>query len=1734
MDLPVDNPSMAAPARESWQHTPGQLSPVRSGWLLLRRVGSLALVVLLLGVMLSLLLSLKRYVPVVAVFGSGYESPWGPIPMTHEDRLLLEGLSHSSASIFEPRVVSWQDASGNLATDSPQEFVTALVSEVASQRPGGPAKNVIIAYLSMVGTIDTEGVACLVPPRISETETIRGSERLVSVARLLTELRSAVDSQVHLVVVLDACHGNLSWPLGLVEGGFPVAVQATLNKLRLSRTWVVVPAAAGETSQGDPADGHSAFARFFAGGLEGAADRHVGGDGNGVVDLRELLTYLRTEVRRYTVSRYGVRQTPQVMPAVPQTDPPQLTWARKAVVPARLEAALPEPPDEAAESPTAAAAETDWWLRDRWQVAESIRGTASHQRPRLWQQYQRLLLRAEMLRNAGVASQQQQGQVEVLAERLEIELTSMDVADTQYLASLRLQPLASAMRPQSRSNDLMDWTDALKRAVLDTQQKQPPLQADDTYVTVDLWNRRADAAWEWLTGRIEAGGRVDAGMLQRWLEKLGSTGGALQAEPTQIHAVRMLLRELDPQVWQQAPDLPGKLLRLIGRSREACFPADVRADRLIALLAPRAAADRALRAAIDHALVGDPSSLREAERLLAEIESSQGRTLEIGRQASAAYRSSDDLFDEFPWLVAWLVREQRVAAISGGEAASERVQQAAREIDWQATIDTVARFQRLVAEIPRVALQRLAEEDVEQQRIAEEVLQRLSQSQQDAEAAVAPLRDALSAAVSELTTSSPDTAETLGRLSRILDTPLVRGDPRLRLLQRADRLRQMLRQVVFTESDTLLEPEPVSSEAIMASWTTWHDIAVNPLLPVLTTTISGISTRPLQVGEIAASLGRQLAAVRAEIGRIPQTMVEVEQAATRVENEIPTIPLGPQRDAKRVESLIVTTSGDPSWRRLAGILNQAGMTAPSPVRKSLLAAWHDRLITAATDALDDFWAGAQPQSPVWCLAAARGFLEKAEEVIREARIEHGTLYRRALRVRLTQLEESSGLAFGEGDYGVLQLDPRVIRLYDSRVLQDSPPNVAVLTPELGVPAGLATLQFTETDSGKPLPLAIGSEGSPVLRLPLPTGSQRIPGEIRWQVSPSAVELFGGAYGSHRDAEQVIDAIASFRGHRLVTAAPLAMGSAIRVIEWQRAAPQSPRVIVRGEIPRNRAVAIVFDCSGSMGERLPDGRTRLEAGREALYEVLETIARDGGWSVSLWLYGHRTRWTRNDRGEFEATLTDAGKVAEKQVLAAGGTFRLVPGDDVEQVMQLQPLVPIQVAHIRSIVDAVEPGGETPLYLAIREAIQADFGGGNPGPSHVLVVTDGANDQSGGQITTSSDVQRTLSLLNFRRKQQDEVRIDVIGFDLQPGVYDRQIRLQDLQSVAADSRGRFFDATDAQGLTAALRTSLEVQRWRVRAGGDQEPAEAQLNQTVVLPTPIFGSVQTYDVALESPGGGQPRRVSVAGGETIELFVTGQGRGLEFRRYDGGTEQGLRDAAVDLPDPVSPDRRWFLGAHLAHRSGAAVRFPLSVQNGTADGFSPRPVEMWVDLQPMGPAGPVGLPYVFTDLSFQPGRPVPVVDLVARDWPAAATTAEIRGWLRFEEAVAEVSVPVASLAPGVERTLELSSFPESKVTARVAPLTSASELVLTVIEEHPRDLADKLPTLKVAVPRGCTKAVHIVVPDTGRVRHEFTVEMIDEQVASDVMLTVTDRRAIQRDAVGPTSPGAPPPTLRVAIPPP
>ncbi|MEI8319706.1 MAG: hypothetical protein WCH79_17320, partial [Planctomycetia bacterium] len=632
---------------------------------------------------------------------------------------------------------------------------------------------------------------------------------------------------------------------------------------------------------------------------------------------------------------------------------------------------------------------------------------------------------------------------------------------------------------------------------------------------------------------------------------------------------------------------------------------------------------------------------------------------------------------------------------------------------------------------------------------------------------------------------------------------------------------------------------------------------------------------------------------------------------------------------------------------------------------------------------------------------------------------------------------------------------------------------------------------------------------PTTRLPCAIPSGDAPEEISWYVTapPGIANVV--------DTPHTLDLVFWFRGHRIVRGLPVFSAASERTVEWRRQVMPPPRVSLHGYTARNQSVAVIFDASGSMGQRLLDGRTRLESGREALYEVLNQMAAGGGWNASLWVYGHRTRWSRDSKGSYTAGFTELGQRERDAALKAGKKFSLVPGDDVEQLMPMQPLSPVEVVSIRSTLDRLQPGGETPLYRAINESLRSDFALRDPGPGHVLVVTDGANEQSGGRMATCNDVIRTLSRVNARRTTPNEIRIDVIGFDMMPGQTDREMRLQDLQSIAADSGGKYFDATDPGRLATALRKSLRLLRWGVEGAG-APPEKIALDHELRLREPSGGRTDAYDVVLDA-GAGSPRRgISVSGGESLDLHVVGNGRALEFQRYTGGTEQGLRDSRSLLADPSDPRRRWFVGAHQARREPQAVRFPLSIQNGDPTGFSPRPEEMWVEVRPKSADNTLGPPYVFWDVQWQPSRPVPVVDLVAPEWPANAVAAEIRAWFRFKPTPPGMVIPLADLVPGVERVFDIKSMPGSRVRLFLQPLRGEPEVLLTVAEEHDSIPGNAWPVVRVSVPGSCTKAVHSWQPGTSQVLHSFTLETVQGQLAPNAACLITDRREILKGAVG------------------
>lgn len=1688
-------PSASGDSHESWRMTPEHRDLHRRAWLMIRRVSLTALVIGLIITLVWLLLSVRHHVPVVAVMEAAYRPPFGPLALVEEDRLHLRRYSRSETGLLQPATIVWQDAGREVVDAAPEEFLRAVARRAGAVRPGGPGNSSVIVYLAMIGTLNAAGEPCLLMP--TATPFSSDETALLPLEQLIAAIRGAVSPGVDLLLVIDSCRHGLGWPLGLADGAFAAAVEAWVRSSQPQRTWVMLSASAGQRSHGDPSEGVSVFARHFADGLHGVADTKPFGDGDGRVGLDELAAYLEGEVDRWARLRFGESQRPVVFPSGGEatvTAWPQISWTISR---------RPKPLDPVLgrRTPTLS------WLAARWRAAERL-ANAVHTMPSLWQDYLQLLLRAEHLTRAGGGYARERSRVETLVERLEMQLATSQVAAAAKLPVFLMHRLAVGgvtVAPTA----IAEWDAAMKAREAVATKPPPPGIPNPS---LQSWLGRAHAGWRWLMNQEARGLPVDQPRLAAWLTELGESPTTQVPEPVEIHTARMLARWLSPGAWQRDPGLPVQLLRLVGLSQSATLSPDVRADRVVDLVTDRAGMSTDLRRAIDLALVGDEPSLRAARRLCEEVAPRLEKSVLVAAEASESIRFSDRLHDELPWLAAWWVGEER-AARSLADAPAGEAKGSGTPFDWRKLVDAVNRFEQAIDDVFRSADQRRSLTD------PDDAISALARPRREVETLFQTLTATYFTACEELAVTAGDSPLTLARINRVLQTPLVRGYQREQLLERADRMRRHAAAQGGAPAEGPRTTFPVAVAAVTAGWIEWQQTATHPLLPILTIDNSGSPSPPTQPADVAAAVARQLLAVRQTVKTPPVAMAAGERTAQG----------GGSRSQPTPRAFL--ESREFLSRRMAVVMSdRESLPGLSSMEANFVAAWHDRLVAAAADSLEDFWEGVESDDPPWYLRSATAFLQAAAEIVQAAGISYGEPARREIEERLMAAESAGGL-------GVMTSNPEVLTIFPPVFPGATPANQVRFTADRTVPSGVASLWFADSVGGRPFSIAapvtsdttIAAPGASVERLAVPFENAG-DATVSWRLTDDGRRQLNSRDGSRTGQSAVIDMVAWYRGHRMVAALPVLAAGSVRTMEWQAGGPRPPTVTVRGDMARNQSVAVVFDCSGSMGERLSDGRTRLEAGREALAQTLEGMAREGGWAASLWLYGHRTRWSRDDRGRFSPGFTAEGERQRDAAVADGRPFSLLPGDDVERVFDMQPLSPVQVVAIREVLDRQKPGGETPLYRAIEEAIRVDLSAAEPGPAHVLVVTDGANDQSGGKITTSSDVQRLLSLVNVRRSARDQVRIDVIGFDLDADVLERQLRLQDLQSTATDSGGKYFDARNPRTLAESLRKSLRMIRWQAQAGTDQ-PLTAAVGEPLRLPIPFAAGGDVYDISLE--GDPARRRITVHGGEAVELFVGGGNR-LVFHRYTGGLEQGLRDQRADLPDPADPDRRWFVGAHLARREGSTVSFPISIQSGPPDGFSPRPVEAWVEVIPQAPQGRAAAPYVVYDPSWQPHRPVPVLEVTATQWPDAATVAHVRSWFRFTPAEPLASLPIADLVPGIEIARDLPGMTGSTIRAELAPVSDPSAIRLTVIEAHPARLADQLPILKVAVSAGCRRAVHILEPGTGRLRHEFELEAVDGQLQGGVSLTVTDREAIIQGSVGIGMPGTTIQPLMVPVPPP
>ncbi len=184
----------------------------------------------------------------------------------------------------------------------------------------------------------------------------------------------------------------------------------------------------------------------------------------------------------------------------------------------------------------------------------------------------------------------------------------------------------------------------------------------------------------------------------------------------------------------------------------------------------------------------------------------------------------------------------------------------------------------------------------------------------------------------------------------------------------------------------------------------------------------------------------------------------------------------------------------------------------------------------------------------------------------------------------------------------------------------------------------------------------------------------------------------------------------------------------------------------------QSIALVLDASGSMVSRLPEGRTRIEAAKAAVGEIVGKLPPDV--RLSLRAYGHQSPAVKHDCRDTELLV---------------GFDRLANNK----------------ATILAKTRDIEAQGYTPITYVLKLAAE-DVGKESAKPRIVILVSDGKETCEGDPCATAKALADADASLV----------VHTIGFAV-----DTAAQFQ-LQCIARVARGRYFDADGTGKLAAAL--------------------------------------------------------------------------------------------------------------------------------------------------------------------------------------------------------------------------------------------------------------------------------------------------------------------------------------------
>lgn len=260
----------------------------------------------------------------------------------------------------------------------------------------------------------------------------------------------------------------------------------------------------------------------------------------------------------------------------------------------------------------------------------------------------------------------------------------------------------------------------------------------------------------------------------------------------------------------------------------------------------------------------------------------------------------------------------------------------------------------------------------------------------------------------------------------------------------------------------------------------------------------------------------------------------------------------------------------------------------------------------------------------------------------------------------------------------------------------------------------------------------------------------------------------------------------------------------------------------------RSVLLVLDASGSMVERLPDGRTRFAAAQAAVGDMLGALGTDT--RIGLRVYGHQS------------------KASEKNCQDTALVTGFAAADANRQPMLAQ-------------VKTLEPRGYTPITLSLEQAA-VDFASEGEAERVIVLLSDGRETCKGDPCAAA----KALAAADVR------LVVHTIGLGV-----DAAARSQ-LKCIASVARGTYSDARTGRELSERLATAASTPKAPPPAPKPQAPATGSLRVKGILEAGV--PVLDAKGEIVGPVGSVQPQLDLPPGIYSVRFTNGDWTGIEIK--------------------------------------------------------------------------------------------------------------------------------------------------------------------------------------------------------------------------------------------------------------